>query len=685
MPARSSINKHRIPEFVIEELEDNLGVQSLTYLKEGELKKICDKINGGLLDLYDDNKNNVADFIQPDKNKNGNREFFAVKSLQRYIQGHNIRTDKLKALLAFLNYDVARMDAIIFHKTASEEYSVMSLIQGHWNLYIYDSAEPTVHKVKRHPMSLTYRKDNTFKVRLDNLWGRDFGGTAFLSGRSLLLELYTEKEKLFISADLPEMENKTPSDDLILTCAYLSNAHKNATSFGNIILNKVTGSDVTDDAMHIRHFNNKAPRLSFNKNHAYDDASIALKNEKLIINFLSANNHKDNKADAISPNSFIQLGIKIDEMDKDEGLLGYEKLKAKLNLNNHIFYSFNRSRLSHDEVAVFKYTFEFADEEKRCKVKRFKLGHGFQPEFSGEAFLEGEKIYIELKGNNIQRRKQLIAPLESYPEKNHYDTSQSLRGFILKGITSSVSVNDHRHMALRELMICVDLANEKLLNFTAEDKAREFISYKAFCSIDKNIIRDEEKLFLANHAFSTLSFPSQSDARFLHTGQDKARKYHGHYTVLIKNFHTVVLLKLHLHIDEMAQAWLQMKYDNNKNSDTYNYHGFCEYYNANLHVGLHVSATHPSDQKHAEFIFDFIKDIRRKPPEIFTGQNLNTDDDNNAYSSRFIAINNLLIQKMFPAFNTEPGILTKKEMENVNVVLKKVLKHKPVEEYFASE
>lgn len=675
-------NKHRIPDFIMEKLEEELEISSLANITESALNKYCDIINKKLFSLYEEKENDLSGFIDPDIRK-GNKtiEFFSVKSLYRYISGQNIRTDKYRALLVFLNYDRSQINNIISYKNSPEQYSQMTLLNGLWNLYIYDSAEPSEHKVTKYPMSMFYRKDNLFKIRLDNFWGKNFEGNAIITEKSLAFELQNDQEKLYLCTDLPEMQNKNMADDLILNCAYLSNAHRN-TCFGNLIMTKVPNIDSTDETEVARHFAKEISRLSFYNDYNEKDVIVAVKNEKPIINFLSEGNHKDNFVKPFFPNSFESIRIENDEVDKTEGLHDYDKLKLKFNLKSHAFYSFNRSRLSHDEVAVFKYVFTFSDAERRCTVKRYNLGQNFKPEFTGQLYLQGEKIYMELTGSSMQRRKQLIAPFDSYPEKNHYDISKSLRAFILKGITSSVSVSDSRHMALRELIVCIKSGNEELLNFSETEKTQQFISYRTFCHINKDIISDEEKLFLANHAFSTLSFPSETDARFLHGGQDKARRYHGNYLVLIKRPHSNSLLKMNLEIDEMAQAWLRIKYDNDKNSEIYSYHGFCEYYNNNLHVSGHLSASHPNDQKHAEFIFDYIKETTGKAPFLFTGETINTDDENKSFHSRFLAINTLLLQKVNPSFNTQVGILNNHEMNDLQMMLKKELPIDSLDKYF---
>ena len=381
--------------------------------------------------------------------------------------------------------------------------------------------------------------------------------------------------------------------------------------------------------------------------------------EKEIILYLSRNKKRNFRLNAFSPNSFEHLSSRNAAGDRKKGHDNYERLKIKL--KDHEFYAFNRFRQNGNEVAIFSYTFEFNDNEKVCLASRHPIGSPNKTDFKGEIYLLAEKIIFNLRDDIGQRYKQFIAPFNCVVD----DITKS---FVFKGITSTISSLNGNPMALRELIVCIpkpkDSKDSFSRKFSNEDMTNGYISYEDFRDeLPITILKQEEKLFLANQNMSTLTFPSKTDAHFTYYRLDKARKYEGTYHIFTYGTNqNIQLLHMELSIDSLSEVELKIKFKKQTTDKPYIYKGVCEYYNSSLRIGVHYSSDYPNDERHAEFIFDPITEIYGVIPNVLAGKNLITDAGNKSLSMNFLAINHKWLEKLF----TSSGFQNKKE-DNFNL------------------
>lgn len=649
----------QIPVKIKNELLHRLNVDTLKNVRGEYLVEVTASINGALKAAYANNKNVYSKYFSPSKKT---KAFFSEKSIYRYFHDEPIRIDKLYALLAFLKYQPENFESALTTSETDTEKNLLTRFIGCWFVYVHDSSEAGKDKVIRTPLFLRRKNKDVLVAEYESVRGIRFFGDAEVSGNSIILKLTSNKGlKIFFMAEVPERGASSAADEWILNGALLSNAPTRKTIIANIILSKnyKTRINSTDDEEIKKYLDKKAVSL------IYDDdgtikGTVADENEKLIIDYLARN--KDKGIKSFLPNSFSHLRSRNSDFYKRTSRENYDRLKLKLKNSSYIFYAFNRFRTSRNEVGIFSYTFEFNDPERICTVIRHPIDNPVKIDFIGMAFLESEKLYFEMKDTNVPRQMQFIAPFITETEKPSHSGYQNLHGFLFKGITSTVSAIDGRCMAMRELLLCINASDEALLKLDKEDKTNGYISYKKFCAIDTRLLTDEQKLFLANQALSTLSYPSDTNARFTHARQDKARKYNGLYEVYTKNNNHI--LKMILLIDPLSQVTLKVKYDNRQTSDVYIYQGLCEFYNHNLHINAHLDAPHPSEQKHSEFIFDYIKDTHRKPLEYFKGIHLTTDEEGNAFASKFIACK-ISTNNIASEYDAQPGTAT------INALLEK--------------
>jgi hypothetical protein len=242
---------------------------------------------------------------------------------------------------------------------------------------------------------------------------------------------------------------------------------------------------------------------------------------------------------------------------------------------------------------------------------------------------------MTLRDSDSKRRKQVIANFAAESECPN----------VIKAITSTVSTNSAKILGLRELIVYL---RDDAVQLKEEEVVNGYISYQHFLLLPDAVLRQEDRLYLADRSQCTLSYPNTTDLKLVYFRQNKARNFNGTYHVFIKNAYDATghsLLKIILNIDTLAHVTLHIQYP--ADHRVYFYEGSSEFYNHNLKAEVQSQALHTSEQKNIVLLFDNIKESRMLP-EAYTGLLLDTDDENNARSFSFIAIKQHLPDSTLP-------------------------------------
>lgn len=620
-----------IPAHIQTQLQVAFATDRLKSIKGSDLTMRWKEMNEQIFGIYKGDKDKYQKYFRLAADRD--YHFFSRKSLERYFDSQPIRSDMMYAILTFLGYDPSQFDKAM-KGVGTDNHSNTSFISGFWKVYVHDSGTGGPSKVEQ---SLIFFKEKnaeegTFTIRYKSVWSLDFNGSATIINDSLILNLSDNNNtRLFIILYMPDKKDILNSETFILSGSCLSNGHKNQIVTADMIFVK--------EKMAAQFESDKEVQEHFRRNEVQNlDFGGAERNEQQVMRFLSRSGHKDRTIRPFSPQTFESITARNAEYDRRNGTSNYEKLKLKIKQEDCFYLSFNRHRPG-DEIAFYEYSFFCNDSERMVMVKRHPVGDKAIKEYVGYAYLESEKVYFVMKDYNLQRSKQFIAPISSSHSGTESNKSEAndLRYFILKGITSSVTTIGSAHMALREIIICLKKAGKEsfLESLQSEAITKGYINYEMFSGLDNRILHPKEMLYLSSRFLSVLSYPSENDPASLYTRLDKARRYSNTYFLFIK--HTAdTLLKWALVIDDLSQVTLKMNYGEDGSVDEYN--GYCEFFNHNLHITTQFLGSHPAEQKCADIICDFIREIRGEKTNVLTGSLLSTDEKNDSVAYRFVAI-----------------------------------------------
>ena len=706
-----------IPPHIEEMLKEYIEVESLTDV---DFSQTAVNINTKVSNLYHDNPSKYKKYFTPDDKE----MFISGESLKKYFSRKGpIRTDKLYVLLCYMDIEPNNFINTVNNKLPKEIF-YSNFLNGPWIIYSLDRVQ---RKVKATPLLLVKTKsDYVLYVHFKTASEDVLNGKATISGNTLNIEGSSHENQILGCAELPEKGSLASRGRFMLNVAVITR-NNGVFETGYVVIVKNNkfkiNPDLLEDYLNTETLTIPYKPYSESKPSAnkvvksktqYTTSQIKSAFDKLITNeecnqilqFLF-----QSQSNILEPFSLGFEDVKRinNKTDREHGTENYDRLKIKLHISGNeqfAYFSFNRFRPN--GVAVFNYSFSFHDEERVCIATRHRIGAPLRIEFQGFVTLEGEKVYMQLYDNNQQRRKLYIAPFTNEFEKSENDDKGNnsnieegvnkdqneikaqqeieLKKVLFRGITCSISSIDGHHMALREIIV---LARKKDVPFDDSDKVRSYISYKKFLNLPEEVLSEVDKLYIANQLQSTLTYPSETNAKFSFSRQDKARKYNGVYQVFTKNHEKSdeYILRSIMDIDKLSQVILSVKYDNDSASNSYIYHGICEFYNCNLRVGTHLAAAHPSEQKHYEFIFDPAMETYRNPPNVFTGICINTSEDNLSWFSRFFAIRSSSFEKTTLAFASNPGIISKssEEYKNLDLFFNKEFKERNLNSFLFDE
>lgn len=623
-----------IPPHIQQLLQNKFG-KKLTEIKGREVKQRYEEVKKRILVRKEEKAGYTQHF------KAGAAvpiRLFSQRSFKRYLKSAPVHTDKLNALLFFLDIEPHEFEQKIKDATPVPRQAYVNLLQGPWTAYYYNPLAALSGNITRAEFWLNVHTEISLHVSATASPWNDYSGTATVLDTGLALELHSHNRRIYLVCELPE--NKKPEDLWILNGACVATNSGGKAMMANVIM-------VKNDQTLARRA--KAGRET--------EAEKVLKEGHDAIAAYLLRKNKRQWIRPFAPNNFSEVKARNARHEKEFGRDNFDRLKTRLKSEEgRCYYAFNRHRTNRQEVAVFSYTFEFLNAEKIVWAARHRIGQPDKIEFAGEVVLEAEKIYMTLRDKEGNRRKQVIADFALDSDSPN----------VIKAITSTVSTNNAKIMGLRELIVYLP---EKVLHLEEDEKTTGYISYQRFLGLPEEVLRSEDRLYLADRTQCTLSYPNTTDLKLVYVRQNKARNFANTYNLFVgvpEEKGKKAFLHILVIIDALAQVSVFVRYE--KGGKSYRYEGTSEFFNHNLKIDVQYPATHTHEQRNLVLFFDQIQE-KRKLPEVYSGTLLSTDENNNTFASPFVAITEngmRSLRKKLPDLpfnpkgnlnNPEPGIV----------------------------
>lgn len=527
----------------------------------------------------------------------------------------------LYILAAFIGYPLAEAKKTISGKDSSE-IPYTKHLAGAWHVYFHDSSKDTQDNIMRGLLwlKIARRKAYDFKASFMVKWSDEpFEGIGRIENQTLILEFNRGYPFFYVCAKLPEKGGRKPDQQWLLNAGAISTGLELPVTANAILLKNIKISD--EDELF------KKPIKSVFYQELQNTPKEDTSNQRLVnesIVYLSR--HQDRPIFPFLPDNVTELANRNVLALKNETRHNYGALKRKLyeDENDKSWFSFSRVMQNEERVAIFQWSFDFNDAERTVSVKRWRIDRPDYGEYEGEVTLKNDHLYIHMRDIDRTKRKSIIAPL---PKEEEVDT--------LYGISSTTfptgNAMDSKNMAVREILFFIP---DNV--FTPYDVAGGYLTYQEFIAFKG--ITNEQKLYLSNRKYSTLSFPHSQNPKKHYYRLNKARQFAGEYFLIIRNDYVITksLFIMTVIIDPLSNVTLAIQIS--EKSPQSHYLGTVEYFANNLHMHLEIDTTENRKQKIANLMFDSVAVDSEETPDFFTGISITTDRDLEAEAYRFVMI-----------------------------------------------
>ncbi|WP_281989349.1 hypothetical protein [Aquimarina aggregata] len=589
--------------------------------------------------------------------------FITAKTIGLVENRTPVAIKTLFILAAYCGYTLAEAKQAIRGKDSSEiPYS--KHLAGAWHVYFHDSSKDAQDHMMRgllwlHPAK---RKAYAFKASFMVKWSDEpFEGIGRIENQTLVLEFNRDYPFFYVCAKLPEKAGRKPDGQWLLNAGAVSTGLELPVMANVILLKNIKITD--EDELFSKPIKSVFyQELDNTPEHATTNQRLV--NEAII--YLSR--HQDRPVFPFLPDTVTELAERNALALKSETRHNYTTLKRKLYepKSDKTWYSFSRVISDENRIAIFQWGFSFNDAEQTVNVKRWRIDRPDYGEYEGEVTLKNDHLYIHMRDIDRTKRKSIIAPL---PKQEEVDN--------LYGISSTTfptgNSMDSNNMAIRELLFQIPKDQFKEYDLTKGHLTyEEFVNFKG--------ITDEQKLYLSNRKYSTLSFPHPQNPQKHYYRLNKARQFHGEYFLILRNDYITAksLFLMTITIDRLSNVVLTIKLSDKIPQSKYL--GTVEYYANNLHMHLEIDTPENRKQKIANLIFDSVAVDSEEAPDFFTGISITTDRELEAEAYRFVMIRKHIFRNKYPF---EPSLI---DIENtppieLNIILQEHL-HKTVDEFF---
>ncbi|PKV50825.1 hypothetical protein ATE84_2892 [Aquimarina sp. MAR_2010_214] len=588
---------------------------------------------------------------------------FTSKALGSVLRKEPVAIKTLYILAAYLGYPLKDAKRIITGKDSSE-IPYTKHLAGAWHIYFHDSSKEAADNIMRGLLwlKIAKRRGYAFKASFMVKWSDEpFEGIGRIENQTLILEFNRDYPFFYVCAKLPEKAGRKPDGQWLLNAGAISSGLELPVMANAILLKAIKITDEDElfkkpiKSVLYQELNNSPDQLSSNQQ---------LVNEAIV--YLSRN--QDRPVFPFTPDTVVELSNRNALALKQETRHNYTTLKRKLDEveSGKAWYSFSRVISDENRIAIFQWWFGFNDAEQIVTVNRWRIDRPDYGEYEGEVTLKNDHLYIHMRDKDRTKRKSIIAPL---PKEEELDT--------LYGISSTTfptgTTMDSNNMAVREVMFYIPADT-----FEGYEIGKGYLSYEDFIKFDG--VSDEQKLYLSNRKYSTLSFPHPQNPQKHYYRLNKARHFAGEYFIILRNDYTdkKSLYLMTTTIDSLSNVTLKVKISDKLPAT--NYTGTVEYFANNLHMHLEIDTAEHRKQKIANLIFDRVAVDSEEPPELFTGISVTTDRELEAEAYPFVMIKRQLLRNKYPF---EPSLI---DIENdpiitLDIILKEHL-HKTAEEFF---
>lgn len=592
--------------------------------------------------------------------------FFTSKTLGEVLRREAVAKKTLYVLAAFLGYTLKDAKQIITGKDSSE-IPYTKHLAGAWHVYFHDSSKDDTDNIMRGLLWLKIArlKNYAFKASFMVKWSDEpFEGIGRIENQTLILEFNRDYPFFYVCAKLPEKAGRKPDGQWLLNAGAVSSGLELPVTANAILLKNIKITD--DDELF------KKPIKSVFYQQLQHTPEQLGSNQQLVneaIVYLSR--HQDRPVFPFTPDTVTELKNRNALALKNETRHNYTTLKRKLYEveSGKAWYSFSRVISDKNRIAIFQWNFAFNDAEQKVTVNRWRIDRPDFGEYEGEVTLKHDHLYIHMRDKDRTKRKSIIAPL---PKEEEVDT--------LYGISSTTfptgSSMDSQNMAVREILFYIPTNT-----FEGYEIGKGFLSYEDFVKFDG--VSDEQKLYLSNRKYATLSFPHPQNPQKHYYRLNKARSFAGEYFLILRNDYisSKSLYVTIVTIDPLSNVTLTIKLSDKLPITAYE--GTVEYFANNLHMHLEIDTQEHRKQKIANLICDSIVIDNEETPDVFTGISVTTDRELEAEAYRFVMIKRQLLRNKYPF---EPSmILLEKEPSIILDILFKEYFDKTLEEFFCQQ
>lgn len=657
-----------ISDQMLDDLNESFENDNLNSLKEKAHsinKKVYDSLRSGSpyqsLILNNGKWWNRKRFPVPDEDIPDT--LFTGKTLGLVLRREPVAIKTLYVLAVYLGYTIKDAKRMITGKDSSEiPYTIH--LAGAWHVYFHDSSKEDTDNIMRGLLwlKIAKRKSYAFKASFMVKWSDEpFEGIGRIENQTLILEFNRDYPFFYVCAKLPEKAGRKPDGQWLLNAGAVSSGLELPVMANAILLKaiKIKDEDMLFEkpikSVFYQELGNSPEALSTNQQ---------LVNEAIV--YLSRN--QDRPVFPFTPDTVAEIRNRNQLALKNEARHNYSTLKRKLDEaeSGKAWYSFSRVISDENRIAIFQWSYDFNDAEQMITVKRWRIDRPDYGEYEGEVRLKNDHLYIHMRDKDRTKRKSIIAPL---PKEEELDT--------LYGISSTTFPTgdsmDSNNMAVREILFYIPINI-----FESYDVTKGYLTYQDFLTFKG--ISDEQKLYLSNRKYSTLSFPHPQNPQKHYYRLNKARHFAGEYFVLLKNDYMdkKSLYLMTVTIDPLSNVILKVKLSDKL--PAINYTGTTEYFANNLHMHLEIDTQEHRKQKIANLMFDSMSIDSEEPPVLFTGISMTTDRELEAEAYRFVMIKRQMLRNKYPFepslidLESEPAIV-------LDIILKEHL-NKTTEEFF---
>ncbi len=555
---------------------------------------------------------------------------FTPKVLGSVYRKEAVAPKTLYILAAYLGYSLKDAKRVVTGKDSSE-IPYTKHLAGAWHVYFRDSSKEEGDNIMRGLLwlKIARRRGYDFKASFMVKWSDEpYEGIGRIENQTLILEFNRDYPFFYVCAKLPEKAGRKPDGQWLLNAGAISSGLE-LPVMANVILLKNIQIEDEDDLF-------KKPIKSVFYQQLQHTSEPQNPNQELVneaIIYLSRN--RDRSIFPFLPDTMAEVKERNALALKNETRHNYTTLKRKLDEaeSGYAWYSFSRVISHESRIAIFQWHFAFNDAERIVTVNRWRIDRPDYGEYEGEVTLKHDHLYIHMRDKDRTKRKSIIAPL---PKEEEVDT--------LYGISSTTfptgTTMDSQNMAVREILFYIPTNT-----FEGYEIGKGFLSYEDFVKFDG--ISDEQKLYLSNRKYSTLSFPHPQNPQKHYYRLNKARYFAGEYFLIIRNDYISAksLYVMTINIDALSNVTLTMKLSDKLPITAYE--GTIEYFANNLHMHLEIDTQEHRKQKIANLICDSIVIDNEETPDVFTGISVTTDRELEAEAYRFIMIKRQLLRNKY--------------------------------------